>query len=516
MTGGLKAVAVAAALVAAAALPGCGDSSRGSLEDVLAYVPRDSAAVVVVSTDIEDERYDELNGDLGKRLIGGDTLEETARGFAKEARVSFDDLKDILGNDLVVAITDRPRGGDTLTAALEVRDVGKLRGLLERFEVKKTGELAGADVYGEPDTDGELFAIDGDIVVYAESREALRAALQRADGGDGLPLATFEAATRDLGPEDSILRAYGNPRVVLGDERLRRFAAIKWVGALRGAGLTADIDGDRLELRAGLDTDPAGLTDADLPLTTGTPSPAVAELPGTVGSATANQSQTTAWMLKAVRAAYPESDFVRHVGELERDLKIDFEREFLRQFDGPSTSTLRPDGRFAARSTVRDPDRLRTLMERLAPRLPQLLLDLQALDTEGLVALFLVAPDAPIATRTFRKGGIEVTDLGTGLYEVRGLEPPAPTELVFGLIGDVFVVAADEAAARAIARAPAKPVDGLRGASVGRGDLDPFDDLVSRLGLPTIAGEATGSVQITRSRLTAQASVELTEPDVGP
>jgi hypothetical protein len=225
----------------------------------------------------------------------------------------------------------------------------------------------------------------------------------------------------------------------------------------------------------------------------------VADRPGVDASATANQSHTTAWLLKAVRAAYADSDFVRHVADVERDLGIDFEQEFLRQFDGPSTSTIAPDGTFAARSTVRDPAGLARLMKRLAPRLPQLILDLQALDSEGLLALFMIAPDAPIATRTFRRGGIEVVDRGSGLYEVRGLEPPAPRELVFGLVDEVFVVASNEALAREIAAAPARPVEGLSGASVARGDLGPFGETLSRFGLPDIPGELRGAAQITRS-----------------
>lgn len=507
----------AAAVAAAVALGGCGDTTSGELEEVLQYVPGDSGTVLVVSTDLEDERYDELNGDLGKDLFDGGGLAEVAEAFAKEAGLSFGDIEDVIGNDLVVASDGvGPFGGDSFTAALEVRDEGKLRDILEHFEVERSGELDGADVYGDPQEMGIAVAIDGDVAVVADSRQSLRAALERADGSGGLSVDAFERAGRDLGPDDAILRGYGNPRVLLGDEQLRRFAAIEWVGALRTAGLNVDVDGDRLRVGAALDTNPVGLTDADLPLAVGAARPPVADLPGVVASATANQSQTTAWMLKAVRAAYPDSDFVRHVADVERELKIDFEQEFLRQFDGPSTSTIGPEGQFAARSTVRDPERLARLMKRLAPRLPQLILDLQALDTEGLVALFMLAPDAPIATRTFRKGGVEVVDLGTGLYEVRGLEPPAPRELVFGLVDDVFVVASDVARAREIAGAPARPVEGLAGSSVARGDLRGFGGLLSRFGLPDIGGDATGSVQITRSRLVARADVELKARRSGP
>lgn len=504
-----------AALVAtAAALSACGDSSSGSLEKPLSYVSPDSRLVLVASTDLDDDRYDELNGDVGKRLLG-DGLKDTAEKYVKEAGLSFGDVEDVLGNDLVLAFETGEEPGvpdsseESVLAVLEVRDVGKARDFLEEFDVRKSGEIAGADLYGE---EGDLVAIDGDVVVFSDSRTVLERALRRADGSGGLTPRTLEEAGEGLGPTDSILRAYANPRALLKDPALRRFQGIEWVAALRSAALTVDLDGNTLKLRAAANTDPAGLSPADLPLAPGGSPPPLAELAGRLASATGNQSQTTAWLLKAVRAAYPDSAFVRDVAEVERDLDIDFEREFLRQFDGPSTSTLAPDGTFAARSTVADPVRLGRLMKRLAPRLPKLLVDLQALDTEGLIALFLIAPDAPIATRTFREGKIAVTDLGTGLYEVRGLEAPAPRELVFGLVGDVFVVASDQAKAREIATARVRPAGGLEGASVAKGDLRGFDDLTSRFGLPPVGGDAKGWVDVTPSRLSAGADVELMEP----
>ena len=51
----------------------------------------------------------------------------------------------------------------------------------------------------------------------------------------------------------------------------------------------------------------------------------------------------------------------------------------LRQFNGPSASAVSVDGEtFAARSTVRDPERLKRLLPRLAPHLPRLVAGLEA------------------------------------------------------------------------------------------------------------------------------------------
>jgi hypothetical protein len=140
------------------------------------------------------------------------------------------------------------------------------------------------------------------------------------------------------------------------------------------------------------------------------------------------------------------------------------------------------------------------LLKRLAPRLPRLVADLQALGSKGLSTLFLFAPDAPVATREFSAGGITLRTLRDGLYSIEGLGPPSPPRVVFGLLGGVFVVASDEAGAREMAAAPvtAPPV-GLSGASVMRGELA---DLPVPLQLDdSVHGEATGSLDATPSRL---------------
>jgi hypothetical protein len=524
------------ALVVAAGAPGCGDqgSTREGLDDALGYIPANSGGVLVVSTDLDNERYDELNGDFGKRLLGdGKGLRDTIEDFVDEAGFDWDDdVESLLGEYLVVG-TDSfeslllPEGTESssLIAALRVDDPGELEDLLDDVpEVERVDPAAGAApgepvpdadrVYSIGEDDGAL-AIDGEVLVLAEDMGTLERALNTRNGPDRLTVEKFEAAAGKLGPEDALVRGYAELKSsVLSDPRFQRFRKDKWVDAVRTGGLNADLDGDTLVVAAAVNTDPFGLTDADLPLVTGGRTPPLVERPGHLSGGSINQSQTTAWLLRLVRGAYPRSDFVRHVADAERELKIDFEREFLRQFDGPSASIVTPDGRFAARSTVGDPGALRSIVDRLAPRLPQLILDLQALDTEGLTALFLVAPDAPVATRRFEKGGISVTELPSGLYEVRGLRAPAPRVLVFGLVGEVFVVASDEAAARDIAEAQAKEPSGIDGVSVAKGDARALGRLLQALSIDG-ATDAAGSLAVTRSRLTAKARIELDELGAG-
>jgi hypothetical protein len=226
--------------------------------------------------------------------------------------------------------------------------------------------------------------------------------------------------------------------------------------------------------------------------------PDVVERDGWISGANLDQSRTTAFLLRAVRALFPDSDFVRDVAIVERERRIDFEREFLRQFNGPSQSLLSPDGRFAARSEVRDPPRLAATMERIAPDLGRLVEDLQGLQSTGLGALLLLAPDAPAATSVLGSANVRVDSLDDDLYRMSGLVGPGPDEIVFGLIEGVFVVAEDEAAAQDIATAPAQAFDGPPGAAVVRASgvalQEAATDLLGIGGAGRLASEVMGSL----------------------
>jgi hypothetical protein len=162
------------------------------------------------------------------------------------------------------------------------------------------------------------------------------------------------------------------------------------------------------------------------------------------------------------------------VKALERRERLRFEDAVLRQFSGPSQSILRPtatgDTRFAARSSLREPTEMRRLLPRIAPRLPGILEGLEGLGQVGLSGLLLVAPDAPLTPNAFGLlAAVEVRPLpkarrsgpaprGELLYEITGLEQdrgvPGLDRIVYGVIGDKFVVASDRELARAAAKMP--------------------------------------------------------------
>ncbi len=79
----------------------------------------------------------------------------------------------------------------------------------------------------------------------------------------------------------------------------------------------------------------------------------------------------------------------------------------------------------------------------------------------GLTSLLLVAPDAPLTPAAFALlAGVDVRKLAAAgseqLYEISGLEN-GPNRVVYGLIGDAFVVASSADLAREIAAMKTQP-----------------------------------------------------------
>ena len=316
----------------------------------------------------------------------------------------------------------------------------------------------------------ETYEVRNGKVIWTNPRAApsLLRAVDRARAGAGTGAQRIAEAQRISGIADPLVLAAGSPtlgRLLLEEPNLQRVQRevpyLRAVNSLTGA---VGIGPGGLEAVGRVTTDGAQLTDGDLPVG----SAGTVELPHRVGeivSASRNQSATTAFLVRLARTAFPGSEFVRAVEEAERELEIDFNEEFLRQFDCPSASVFDPGPqRFAARSCVRDPERMRNLLPRLAPRLPSIVRGLQSLENVGLVTLLLIAPDAPLtpaalgtvaalqAAPLSREGEHEL------LYELSGLrDPPSqlgqagPDRVVFGMIGDVFVVASDRAGARTAA-----------------------------------------------------------------
>jgi hypothetical protein len=374
-----------------------------------------------------------------------------------------------------------------IIAALETPDGAKAQALVRKLDLGEQGRV-----------DGKML-----LVRLAGHPSAIERPRESFDP------AAFEDA-------ETLVQVAGDPRVLLRE--LDVDVDLPWIQALDAASASVRLEENEITARASLDTRPDDLDDEDLPLAPGDEAPQAGDVDGAIASANRDQSRTTVFLAQLARHAYPGSRFVREVEALESDLGISFEEEVLAQFNGPSASVATPDGAFAAVSDVDDPERMRALLPRLAPRLPPILRGLQGLGNRGLIALLLFAPDAPLVPGALPAlgDGIGVKRLpGEDLYEITGLDDPgsgdpsfAVPSVVFGMIGDRFVVATDERRARAAAQMEVSDVDDAHGAAVARADFSTWDS--DPLGGETVPlGEAVGELEASREGLEARLRVDV-------
>jgi hypothetical protein len=508
-----RALCALAFVLAPAALGGCNDDgseTRRSVAELvgpqLAYLEPDSSLVVSV-----DLRYDGDNWETLKPVVerslraqrerdGSEDVPEDLDAWleqvSRSAGLDFeDDLRPALDGHVVVGVTFPPRyppprnldGVERLELAARRREErtvlvyrtreGDLRELVRRF-----GRQRLEPVPGHPDVAaiGDSIAVAGrdTLVVVDGGEDPLAAALDRAEAGAGFPAARLETARRDVDFADPFVLASGDltlARELVEEPDLRRaLREVPYLGAVERISAGLQVGGDDAAGRVKIATTGARLSPEELPVG---PAGELA-LPKATGAAVGasrDQSRTTTFAAQVVRALYADSGFVAAVERAERDLGASFEDEVLRQFDCPSVSVFDnedPAGpSFGARSCVRDPDRMRELLPELAPHLPSILTAMRGLGEEGLLGLLLVAPDAPLTPSALVDlAQIVVEPFGGAesrpeedLYEVSDPTTqaivPGVSSVVFGMIGDEFVVASDRETARSVARIETEELD---------------------------------------------------------
>jgi hypothetical protein len=482
-----------------ALVAGCGGEKRPAepVSETVGYAPRAATWVAMAPTDLDGTQLQRL-GRLLAPALDGQPLREALSSVAEQEGIRFEhEVAPLLGSTLVAWAED-----GTLVFALETTDGEKARDLLRSLRVPGV-------------------AVDGDTVLITEDGKEARldAAIARRDAGDGLDPAAVARAFGDEMDEPALLRVTGDPHAIARD--LDVDVDVPWIRALRSAAVTIRLESDAITAHLQVRTDPDGLDEDDLPLATGDDAPPAGSVDGALNGANRDQSRTTVFLARLAREAFPDSDFVREVEKVEADLGISFEDEVLKQFNGPSASVALPDGEFAAVSEIDDPDRMRELLPRLAPRLPAVIRGLHGLGDQGLVALLVLAPDAPLVPGSLPllASDIEVDVLrGSGdeqLYEITGLQDDdrdfAVPSVVFGMIGDRFVVATDTSQAKAAAKMDLSDVDGADGAAVVRTDFstwrkdtrNPFPINLAKL------GEAIGELEASTEGLDGRVRIEV-------
>ena len=455
---------VLACLLALAGLSACGSDSSGSaLDSSLGYLPKDAPFAVAVDTDVDGTQIQNLDK-LVKRFPFGEQIRDGLLTNLAKGATGVDLEKDVvplLGNPFVVGAAD---GGSFLdgsdqnsfVAAIQVSDEDKLGDLIDKTGVEEKGEQSGAKIY---DADGTEFAVDGDTVVFAGSRELLNQALERHDGDDTLDEDTFDEALEGVG-NDGILRAYVNVQALLASsEDTKDARKVKWIGALRNLGLNASLQDDAIDVAFRVTTDEEGLTDEDLPIAPGPEAPPVVERAGEIGIGVRDIGQIEGFVETVVQAIDPSGygDFAAAKAQLEKQLDVDLEKDLLDQLSGDISASVSLSGDFGVRSEPKDPAELKRTLVKVAPVLPTVV------NGAGL---------GPVALEKPKKG-----------EDLYALAQPDGDGVVFGVVNGVFVLANDANRAGRLATEEPTPVPGAEGSVVLKADAEQLAaSLVKQLG----------------------------------
>jgi hypothetical protein len=432
--------------LAPAALLACGgeEGSATGLDAGLAYLPEDAPFAVAIDTDLDGEQYEAIDEILGKFPLEVTSVRELLREqlAGDGSGVDFErDIEPLLGNPFVMGAIDgsfiRSSTTSDFVAALEASDKGALEDLIQKTRAKETGEVAGATKYEDG---GSVFAVEGDVVVFAGSDELLDQALERADGDDHLDSDTFDEALEGL-PESAVARLYTDlEALIAADPGAQNARIVEWVGALRTLGMTASAREDELEVQWNLRTDPKGLGDEDLPIAAGDESPPVVSRDGEMGFGIRDPAHIIGFAEATAQALDPSgfADYARAKQTLDARLDISIDEDLIGQLTGDLSASVALDGGFGLRAEVEDPAVLERTLAKIADVLPSF--------AEG---------------AGFGAVRIEKPRPGEDLY---GLVQPDGDTIVFGVIEGVLVVASGPERARELAEEEPVPADGAEGA----------------------------------------------------
>ena len=371
-------------IVGTLAIAGCGSSDSGGgdsstpLDNALRYLPADAPFAVAIDTDTAGEQFANAE-DLADKFPFGDQVEKQLKGLVEDRTGEFKDLQKALGNEFVVGSTDAktfvntPSGEDTkFVGAVQAKSQDALDTLIEGDKATEDGEAEGAKLY--KDDSGDSFAIDGDVLVVAGSKRELEAALATRNGDDSLTEEDFDAGTEGVS-KDALLRVFVDIGELLRSSPDAEPALkSKWVSALRTAGIALTFETDRVAIDVDVNTDPDGLTDADLPLAAGAAAPEVLDRDGEINLALRDPSQLLEFAQATAKAVDPNgfSSFETGKKQIEQRLNIDLDKDVIDQLDGDLQVSVSLDGDFGARAELKDPAAFKQTLADLEEILPSL------------------------------------------------------------------------------------------------------------------------------------------------
>jgi hypothetical protein len=486
------------------------------LAEALAFAPASAEVVAQFDVQAGSEQGHQLR-DLARTFAAARFAADGVRQSVRSVGLDADaDLSAVLGGPVVVAgpaaavrglgatvqglALDLPAiaraGATAAVVGTSADDVGAvLRRATEDGRLKRLGDVArDVEAYAIPDGGGAVIGRrDADLVLGGDAA-AVRRAFAIHDRRGGLTRATFDERLGPLARVPALIRAAGAARAIVSP----RATGVPWVDALRQGALAVTIQKPGVRLRLHLATDPAKVTDAQLPLAPGAAAPRPAPGPRQIDAAIRDPAQTIRVLddakegldlpfLDSVKDALRTLDSVK--GPLKTFGRIDVD-DIINQLTGTLTVTPEREGTIAVRAEMTSGDDLRTALGRLAA-VPDVALDLANVDLN-----------------VERQGdAYTITDQGKAIAKVAVLDKTlvVTNDLTAGL--------------RAIANRRPQPATATHGAlSFHLGGRALQDELIRRLGLPGLArlvlggfGDVDGGVRAERGGVDLDATLTLND-----
>ena len=451
----LKLLSTLLVLGSLAIVAGCGDGggedASSPLDEALRYLPANTPFAAAIDTDTKGDQYRSAGEIVDKFGIDVNVEEQIAEAIDAEPD-EIKRLEKALGNEFVVGSTDVrsfvDSAGDDDTAfvgAIQVDDSDALDKLIDGEKAEEDGEADGAKLY--KDDSGDSFAIDGDVLVVAGSKQELEDALATRNGDDGMTESDFDAGTEGVS-QDALLRVYLNVGELLrSDPDAKQALKSKWVAAVRTAGIALTFEPDQVAVDIDVTTDPDGLTDADLPIAAGADAPQVLDRGG-INLALRDPSQLLEFAQATAGTIDPEgfASFEQDKAKLERELKVDLDEDLVNQLDGDLAVSIGLDGKFGARAELKDPAAFERTLTKVEEVLPNI--------AEG---------------ATGEKVGFVKPKAGEDFYAIA---TAGGDQIVFGVVDEVFVLANSAKIAGSLAKDGTKAVPGAKGALVMNVDAE--------------------------------------------
>lgn len=435
--------------VALIAVAGCGDKggsgpgAKSPLDEALGFLPKDAPFALAIDTNADGDQWKQVDKLLGKFPLVGGQAKQSLKDQLKNSGVDFDkDIKPILGNDAVVGSPSVQKGNsDHFVAAIQAEDEGKLDKIIDKQGVKQVGEKDGFKLYEDTD-DGDFAARRDAVVVFADTREVLEAAVEQRGKDDRLREDDFEKGLDGL-PEDALVRVYGDLQTLLAESPEAATARkVPWVAALRSFGVTLAAEKDGVGVNFQVKTDPSELKPEDLPLASGEPAPPVAGNDNEFLLGIRDPSQIVEFAQRTAQVVDPSGyrDFEVAKRTIGSKLGVDLDRDLIGQLSGNAQVAIAADGTFAVRADLQDPAAFEATLKKTVEVLPS------ALEGAGLGKVTIAAP----------KGGEQ-------FYAVAF---ESGKTAVYGVVNDKFVLSNKPERAAAMAGAATKTVPGGKGAMV--------------------------------------------------